>query len=64
MRLVVDVARVDLGAAHNGRVTVCRVYQTPNGTRYILDEKGHRFAVLLIDDHDGAHINYVVKGDV
>jgi hypothetical protein len=55
----VDLARVDLGAAHNGRVKVRRVFADAHGQAFIV-EKGRYLYLIQWNRRKGAHINYVI----
>lgn len=60
MRKRVDFAKVDLGAAHNGRVTWRNVFQRPDKSRYIVD-RGKHVTVIRIS-RSLAGLNYVTAG--
>jgi hypothetical protein len=59
---LVETARVDLGALHNGRVAYRNIYEKSDGTRFIVD-KGKRVPVVRINAKAGwRDIAYVTKG--
>ena len=58
--MAVDYAKVDLGAAHNGRVRLRNVFSSPGGQRFIVD-KGKRIPVRLISASRRAYIHYVTE---
>lgn len=61
---LVDIARVDLGPNHNGRVARRNVYEKPDGTRVIVD-KGRHIPLMQIHPKPGKRgIGYVTKGGV
>jgi hypothetical protein len=45
---LVDIARVDLGPDHNGRVARRNVYEKPDGTLVVVD-KGKHIPLLCIN---------------